>query len=98
MTTTVFPSLRLRRLRQHPILRDLIRETEINLNDLILPLFIKGREGNKQPIAPMPGHFQIPIACLKQEIKEVSDLGLTSVILFGIPPQKDAFGSDSYHD
>ncbi len=96
--TTVFPSVRLRRLRQHPVLRDLIRETEINLKDLIFPLFIKGREGKKQPILPMPGHFQIPFASLKQEIQEVSDLGLTSVMLFGIPPHKDPLGTDSYHD
>jgi porphobilinogen synthase len=96
--TTAFPCLRLRRLRQHPILRDLIRETEINLQDLIFPLFIKRREGKKQPIDAMPGLFQIPISCLFQEIKEIVGLGLRSVLLFGIPPHKDPLGSDSYHE
>lgn len=95
---TTLPFLRLRRLRQHPILRDLIRETEINLKDLIFPLFIKGREGKKQLIETMPGLFQIPIRLLPQEIEEIVGLGLTSVLLFGIPPHKDPLGSDSYHE
>jgi porphobilinogen synthase len=95
---TAFPFLRLRRLRQHPGLRDLIRETEINLKDLIFPLFIKGREGKKASIETMPGLFQIPIDLLSQEIDEIVHLGLTSVILFGIPPHKDSIGSDSYSE
>jgi porphobilinogen synthase len=98
MANNVFPFLRLRRLRQHPILRDLIRETEINLQDLILPLFIKGREGHKHPIDVMPGLFQIPIPCLSQEVQEIVDLGLKSVLLFGIPSHKDPLASDSYHE
>jgi porphobilinogen synthase len=93
---TTFPSLRLRRLRQHPTLRDLIRETQLNLTDLILPLFIKGRVGEKQPISSMPGHFQIPINKLKDEIKELLNLGIKSVILFGIPSHKDIYGTDSF--
>lgn len=98
MATTAFPFLRLRRLRQHPILRDLIRETEINLQDLILPLFIKGRQGQKQPIDTMPGLFQISIQSLSREIEEIVSLGLRSVLLFGIPPHKDPLASDSYHE
>jgi len=95
---TSIPTLRLRRLRQHPILRDLVRETELNLKDLILPLFIKGKEGKKQPIESMPGHCQIPLSSLQQEIEEILTLGISSIILFGIPPHKDAYGSDSYND
>jgi len=93
-----FPSLRLRRLRQHPLLRDLVRETELNLKDLILPLFIKGKEGEKQIIESMPGHNQIPLNSLHQEIKEILALGISAVILFGIPPHKDKYGSNSYED
>ncbi|MBA3958210.1 MAG: porphobilinogen synthase [Parachlamydiaceae bacterium] len=89
---------RLRRLRQHPTLRTLVRETELNLQDLVLPLFIKGKEGSKKPIASMPGHYQIPINLLEKEIEEVVALGITSVLLFGIPAHKDACGSDSYSD
>jgi porphobilinogen synthase len=96
--TTAFPFLRLRRLRQHPVLRELIRETEVSLKDLIFPLFIKGREGKKVPIDTMPGLFQIPIHLLSQEIDEIVDLGLRSVLLFGVPPHKDTLGSDSYSE
>lgn len=96
--TTIFPTLRLRRLRQHPVLRDLIRETELNLNDLILPLMIKGRDGTKRPIASMPGHYQIPLNALRQEIEEVVNLGISSILLFGVPSHKDAVGSDSYSE
>ncbi len=92
------PSLRLRRLRQHPVLRDLVRETELNLKDLILPLFIKGKEGKKQPIESMPGHYQIPLSALQEEMEEIFALGLSSVLLFGIPSHKDPDGSDSYHE
>jgi len=93
-----FPSLRLRRLRQHPVLQSLIRETELNLSDLILPLFIKGKEGKKSPIESMPGHYQIPLSRLADEIEEIVKLGISSVILFGIPSSKDLYGSESYHD
>jgi porphobilinogen synthase len=93
-----FPSIRLRRLRQHPALRSLVRETELNLDDLVLPLFVKGKEGEKKPISSMPGHYQIPLSLLKQEINEIISLGIKSVILFGIPPYKDLYGSDSFQD
>lgn len=92
------PTLRLRRLRQNPLIRDLVRETELNLKDLILPLFIKGTDGHKHPISSMPGHFQIPLNRLEEEIEEITRLGISSVILFGIPPHKDAYGSNSYHE
>jgi porphobilinogen synthase len=93
-----FPSLRLRRLRQHPVLRDLIRETEVSLKDLVYPLFIKGKEGIKQPVVAMPGHAQIPLSSLPCEIEELRALNIFSVILFGVPAHKDPLGSDSYHD
>lgn len=96
--TTTFPFLRLRRLRQHPVLRDLIRETEVNLQDLIFPLFIKGRQGAKLPIETMPGLYQIPLHLLAQEIEEIVSLGISSILLFGIPSHKDPHGSDSYSD
>ena len=92
------PTIRLRRLRQHPILRDLVRETELNLKDLIFPLFIKGKEGKKQPIDSMPGLFQIPLNLLHEEIEEIVKLGISSVLLFGVPSYKDPFGSDSCHE
>lgn len=92
------PLMRLRRLRQNPILRNLVRETQLSLNDLILPLFIKGVSGKKQAVSTMPGHYQLPLNALEEEITELLELGITSVILFGVPPHKDEVGSDSCHD
>lgn len=96
--SSAFPGVRLRRLRQNPILRDLVRETEINLKDLILPIFIKGEQGEKHPIASMPGHFQIPLSKLRQEIEEIEKLGLSSILLFGVPSVKNETGTDSFCD
>lgn len=92
------PTIRLRRLRQHPVLQNLIRETDLNLQDLVYPLFIKGREGSKKHIDAMPGQYQIPLNLLQEEIKEIVSLGISSVILFGIPSSKDPYGSESFHD
>ena len=90
--TATFPFLRLRRLRHHPVLRDLVREASINREDLIFPLFIKGKEGPRLPIASMPGIDQIPLSQLDAEIKELKKIGISSVILFGIPSHKDSHG------
>lgn len=93
-----FPLVRMRRLRHHPLVRGLVRETELSLNDVVCPVFIKGREGSKKPILAMPGYYQIPLNCLQDEIEEIEGLGITSVILFGVPSHKDSCGSDSYSD
>ncbi len=93
-----FPATRLRRLRQNANLRELVRETHLNASQLILPLFIRHGSGIKQPIASMPGHFQWSVDRLADEIHTLSRLGIRSVILFGIPAQKDPFGKDAYSD
>ncbi len=98
MASTLFPTVRLRRLRQNPALRDLVRETELSLKDLIFPLFIKGDEGPLQPISAMPGIYQVPLSLLFQEVEELLDLGVSAVILFGVPSHKDPFGSDACHE
>lgn len=95
---TVFPSVRLRRMRQNSAIRNLVRETHLTLNDLICPLFIKGKKGDKTPIRSMPGYYQIPLNKLSEEIEELSGLGIHTVILFGVPANKDPLGSDSYND
>lgn len=92
------PSLRLRRLRQHPALRNLVRETQLHVDNLICPIFIKGQEGAKNPIEAMPGYFQVSLEALPQEINEIERLGISSIILFGVPSHKDACGSDSCSD
>ncbi len=96
-TAATFPTLRLRRLRRHSAMRDLVRETELTVNDLVLPLFVKEGENIKNPIASMEGHFQLSIDQLEQEIKSIVDLKIPAVILFGIPAMKDTIGSDALH-
>lgn len=84
-----------RRLRRTPFLRDLVRETHLSLDDMVLPLFIRHGQGIKKAIASMPGHYQLSIDQLDQEITDIVRLGIKSVLLFGIPATKDATGSDS---
>lgn len=93
-----FPTTRLRRLRYNPAVRELVKETQLSVNDLILPLFIKEGLDRKKPISSMPGHFQLGINDLEEEITELQKLGLNQVLLFGIPAHKDGVGSDSYND
>ena len=91
-----FPSVRLRRLRANPRLRDLVRETELNPRDFILPLFVRHGQNQRVPIKSMPGHDQMTVDHLPREIDEIASLGIPAVILFGIPEHKDATGSDAY--
>jgi len=87
---------RLRRLRYNPIIRDMVRETELLKTDLIYPLFVMPGEKVKNPVKSMPGVFQFSIDTLVEECKEVRDLGIPAVILFGIPEHKDEKGSEAY--
>ena len=86
-----------RRLRMHPVLRELVKETHLTKHDFILPLFIKGMLGHKKEIPSLPGHFQIPLSQLEREIDELLNLGIKSIILFGVPSYKDSWGSDACH-
>ncbi|MGE5842307.1 MAG: porphobilinogen synthase, partial [Deltaproteobacteria bacterium] len=88
--------IRPRRLRRSPTLRDMVRETNLSSKDCIYPLFVKPGHGKKDPIPSMPGQYQFSVDTIVQEAKEVWDLGIPSVILFGIPDRKDAVGSRSY--
>ena len=93
-----FPTTRLRRLRYNPAIRSLVRDIRLDPRKLILPLFVRTGKGIRQPINSMPGHAQLSVDLLKDEVREASDLGLGGVILFGIPDEKDEVGSDSYCD
>lgn len=92
----MYPTQRLRRLRYNPLVRDLVRETELSINDLIYPLFVRPGENEKREIKSMPGVYQLSIDNLVKECKEVRDLGIPAVILFGIPGHKDEKGSEAY--
>ena len=91
-----YPIKRLRRLRYNPLIRDMIRETELSKNDLIYPLFVVPGENVKKEVKSMPGVFQLSIDKLVEECKEVASLGIPAVILFGIPKHKDEKGSEAY--
>lgn len=87
-----FPKSRLRRLRMNSTIQKLIRETELRVHDVILPLFIRYGENIKIPISSMPGHYQLSLDNLVDEVREIEDLGIPGVILFGIPESKDSQG------
>lgn len=91
-----YPVIRHRRLRYNPLVRDLVRETELTKNDLIYPLFVVPGEKIKKEIKSMPGVFNLSIDELIKECKEVRNLGIPAVILFGIPEHKDEVGSEAY--
>ena len=88
-----FPTLRMRRLRRTEALRRLAGETRLSRDDLVYPLFVVEGRGVREPVASMPGVFRHSVDTLVSEVKEVRDLGIPAVILFGIPAAKDAQGS-----
>jgi porphobilinogen synthase len=93
-----FPIYRARRLRRNENLRRVVRETQLSVNDVIMPLFIVPGSQVAKPVASMPGIAQLSIDQAVEECKEIKDLGIPGVILFGIPDHKDAVGSDAYND
>ena len=91
-----FPSYRPRRLRRNENIRRMVRETHLRVDDLIYPMFSAFGENIKKEIPSMPGIYQQSIEHIVAEAKEVYELGIPAVILFGIPEAKDAVGSDAY--
>jgi porphobilinogen synthase len=86
---------RFRRTRLNKHLRALVRETHVSTDDFIYPLFVRSGEGIKTEVASMPGVFQMSIDEAVKECGDLKELGLYSVILFGIPDVKDSIGSDA---
>lgn len=93
-----FPLYRARRLRRNEHFRRLVRETRLSVDDFIMPLFIVPGSGVVNPVRSMPGIAQLSIDRAVEECKEIRDLGIPGVILFGIPEHKDAVGSEAYSD
>ncbi|MBA2661395.1 MAG: porphobilinogen synthase [Bradymonadaceae bacterium] len=87
-----------RRLRHSALLRDMVRETRVTRDDLIMPLFIAHGTNIKRAIASMPGIYQHSLDTLGEELDTLAERGITRVILFGIPAAKDAVGSDAFDD
>ncbi|MCJ8500008.1 porphobilinogen synthase [Desulfatitalea alkaliphila] len=92
----LFPDYRPRRLRQSASLRRMVRETQLQVQDLILPLFAVEGKDVKNAIASMPGHFQLSLDHLVAVAREAHELGVPAVILFGIPTKKDPMGTQAY--
>jgi porphobilinogen synthase len=93
-----FPVHRSRRLRGHPRLRDLVRETRLTTDDLIYPLFVFHGKNLRREIPSMPGQYQLSVDRLDEPIAEAVELGIPAIILFGIPDHKDARGSIALRD
>jgi len=86
---------RFRRKRINPVLRDLLQETHLSVNDFIYPLFAKSGSNLKEEVTSMPGVFQMSIDEIVKECGTLKALGIKSIILFGIPDVKDSVGSDA---
>jgi len=91
-----FPAQRPRRLRRTEILRSLVRETDLSPGDLICPLFVRPGKRVRQEIPSMPGQYNLSVDEAVAEGQEARSLGVPAVILFGIPPAKDAKASGAY--
>jgi len=93
------PSLvaRPRRLRQTASLRRMVRETTLTPADFIYPMFVQAGRDIQQPISAMPGQFRWSVDKLAAEVKAIAGMGIPAVVLFGIPDEKDAHGSDNYN-
>ena len=93
-----FPEYRPRRLRKSEPLRRMVRETRLSIDNLIMPLFVVPGSQISNPVASMPGVAQLSVDRAVEECKQIRDLGIPGVILFGIPDKKDSEGSGAYSD
>jgi porphobilinogen synthase len=91
-----FPEIRMRRLRRNASMRRLVRETAVSVDDLVYPLFVRAGEGIKEPIKSMDGCFHFSPDTIAAEAAEVASLGISAVLLFGLPASKDPTGSRAW--
>lgn len=89
---------RTRRTRNNPLIRDLISDINLSMNDFLYPIFIEEGENIKSEIEAMPGQFRYSIDKLKEEIEDIINLGVKGILLFGIPKSKDEKGSWAYNE
>lgn len=88
-----FPKYRLRRLRKFKM----IQETRLKKDDFVYPLFVDENIKNKKEIPSMPGQYRYPLSEIVKEVSSLREIGIRSIILFGIPSKKDDIGSESYN-
>jgi porphobilinogen synthase len=94
----MFPIHRPRRLRRHPQLRRMVQETVLTTADLIYPLFAVPGTGFSKEVSSMPGVYQLSVDKIVEEAKQVYDLGVPAIILFGIPADKDTDATGAWHN
>jgi porphobilinogen synthase len=87
-----------RRLREKPLLRRLVRETRLGVDDLVYPVFTVHGRGVREPIASMPGQCRFSIDELLKEAKDVASMGIPALLVFGLPDSKDPRGTEAYAD
>jgi porphobilinogen synthase len=85
-----------RRLRKSASMRSLVRETHLHVSDFIYPLFFVEGENIKKEVPSMPGVYHLSLDLLQEEVKEIESLGIQSIIVFGVPAEKDDCGSSAY--
>lgn len=93
-----YPIIRHRRLRGTALLRSMVRENRLHLHDLIYPLFVTEGTDVKEEISSMPGVYHFSLDRLDEELRDVAEAGIPSVLLFGVPGSKDACGTSAYDD
>lgn len=91
-----FPSIRMRRLRRTPALRDMMHKVRLKPSDLIYPIFVDESAKVPIPIKSMPGYFRLPIQHVIKEVKQAIEQGIKAIILFGIPLRRDEIGSEAF--
>ena len=96
--TAKFPTFRLRRLRQNPTLREMLAETRLSVRELIAPVFVREGRGIRKEIPSMPGQFQLSEDTAMETVRRWADVGIPAVLLFGIPDEKDAVGSQAWNE
>jgi porphobilinogen synthase len=89
---------RARRLRVSEGMRSLVRETSVNVSDLVYPVFVVEGEGVKNPVESMPGIYQYSVDRLKDELDRMVKVGVSNILIFGVPDHKDELGSGAYCD
>ncbi len=93
----MYPTIRMRRYRRNKIIRKIFKEVNVSTDDLIYPIFIKEGIEKREEIKSMPGIYRLSLKDLNKEIEELLDLNIKSIILFGIPKNKDSIGSEAFN-
>jgi porphobilinogen synthase len=91
-----FPETRMRRLRRSAVLREMLAESELTAKDLVAPLFVREGIDAPQPVASLPGVVQHTVESLAKEARRLSEAGVPALVLFGVPAEKDAQGTQAW--